>query len=521
MPSELIRGERAATATSLGGQLAALWSRQPWRRRFFAAAMLVALGAAVGWVVLSARPAPWVAIVTAHHEDEGRECVIALQRDGIATRRRGREIEVAPREVERARGVLAAAGLPDAGAGLRAFQDAPLMQSGFAEQVTYQRALQDELARSIKSLAPIDGARVHLALGRRSLFKGQEQRPSASVAVHIRPGQPLTAAQIQGIARLVANSVDGLRTEDVAVIDQRGASLEGEDDAAAQSELEQRVAAKVRDLLERVVGGARVAVAVSAELEPRGADDTVAEEARGEASPEATLGISSERASTASAAPTTGPAAPPRAGGAEASAPTTAAPRAAPERTGRPAARVRRLLLAVAIDARRGRDGGLGRPTDAELAQWTRLVRVAAGIDERRGDRLEVAATPFAEPGAVREAQAAAAPRPGPWLELAGAGAAAVFALGLALVAWQRRRHARALRAVEQRLAALMTQRDAAEPAEALDGGGPQAVERAVELIRVDLDASAAVLAAWLNEGTSAAEARPTSSTAAARGTPS
>lgn len=59
--------------------------------------------------------------------------------------------------------------------------------SQFSEQVNYQRALEGELSRTIETIGPVKGARVHLAMPKPSLFVREQKSPSASVTVNLLP----------------------------------------------------------------------------------------------------------------------------------------------------------------------------------------------------------------------------------------------------------------------------------------------------------------------------------------------
>ena len=529
MPTDLMRSERGPGGPALLiQQLLGLWGRQSRGRRLVAVVALGAVVAALGWETLSERAERWQVVVTAHHDEEAHECLATLQRQGIGVRANGREIEVAPGDVRRALEALEAAGLPDAGVGLRSFDDGGLLASGFAEQVSYKRALQDELARSIKGLAPVDSARVHLAMGHRSLFRDRDQRPSASVALRLRPGQPLSTAQVRGIQQLVVGSVEGLRAEEVAVIDHLGNVLDGERSLAggSQVELEQAVAGKVRGILERVVGAGKVVVVVSADVDlrkveetaeifdgPRAAGAAVVGEPGAAAAPAASGGRVEEPRAVApsTAAPETTAAAPLATPAAALGDARLASPSHVVTETRLPGARLARLHLAVVVDYGRGADGGKVAPSSAQLAQWKQLARSAAGLDEARGDHLEMQAAPFStlrpEPGLFAPAAMAAHQLVPRWTVVAGA----VMLLAIVVsVSLSRRSLRRRLEEIERRAATLAQELLASERRTAevqaaprtahVDPGRRPAAERVNDIVRRDLDSAALVLAAWLGD---------------------
>ncbi len=94
--------------------------------------------------------------------------------------------------------------------------------SQFSEQVNYQRALEGELSRTIATIGPVKGARVHLAMPKPSLFVREQKSPSASVTVNLLPGRALDEGQISAIVHLVSSAVAGLPPGNVTLVDQGG-----------------------------------------------------------------------------------------------------------------------------------------------------------------------------------------------------------------------------------------------------------------------------------------------------------
>src|SRR5262245_57042779 len=138
----------------------------------------------------------------------------------------GRAVLVPAERLYELRLALASRGLPEGGGvGFELFDRQSLGQTDFLQRLNYQRALQGELGRTIARLGGVESARVHLALPERSLFVGEDRRPSASVVVKLTPGRALSAAQVDGIVHLVAASVEGLAADAVTVVDEGGRML--------------------------------------------------------------------------------------------------------------------------------------------------------------------------------------------------------------------------------------------------------------------------------------------------------
>lgn len=92
--------------------------------------------------------------------------------------------------------------------------------TSFDKQVRYQIALQEELEKSIMTIRGVRNARVHLVLPKYTYYvRGEMAEPRASVLVELEPGVELTKEQVKGIVQLVAGAVEGLKPENVKVID--------------------------------------------------------------------------------------------------------------------------------------------------------------------------------------------------------------------------------------------------------------------------------------------------------------
>jgi flagellar M-ring protein FliF len=152
-------------------------------------------------------------------------------------------------------------------------QDA-LGTTAFLQNVNHLRAVEGELARTIKSLQPVAQARVHLSVPEKELFEQSVRQPSASITLQTK--SRLSAGQVQAIRYLVANAVPDLDPNRISIVDQNGTLLarSGGGAEGLASDLQERQAgieARLRDqittMLERVVGPGKADVRVYAELE--------------------------------------------------------------------------------------------------------------------------------------------------------------------------------------------------------------------------------------------------------------
>jgi len=190
----------------------------------------------------------------------------------------GTAIYVPSEAVYQVRLDMAKEGLPsDSQGGYKIFDDQKIGVSPFVQGVNLRRALQEELAKSIQMLDGVVHARVHIVRSEQTVFTSEAGKTTASVVLRLRPGYKLSGLNVSAIAHLVAGSVEGLRQENVSVIDSQGRLLSGESDnslasgASTVQDYRERVAqnlsAKAEDMLTAVLGPGRATVEVSAEVD--------------------------------------------------------------------------------------------------------------------------------------------------------------------------------------------------------------------------------------------------------------
>jgi len=123
--------------------------------------------------------------------------------------------------------LIASKGLPRTEVqGIDGLKDMPAMTtSQFMEQVRYNNAMEQELARSISQIAGIKNARVHLAAPKQSVFVRDRVPTKASVVITRAPGRTVSSANVSAIIQLVASSVPYLAPENVSVIDNFGSLM--------------------------------------------------------------------------------------------------------------------------------------------------------------------------------------------------------------------------------------------------------------------------------------------------------
>jgi len=182
-------------------------------------------------------------------------------------------------KIHEARMKLAQAGLPAGNAvGYELLdKEAAIGTSQFMENARYQRSLEGELGKTIANVTNVRAARVHLAIPKKSVFVGDERKPSASVLVDLYPGRELEKNQVSAIVQLVASSVPELDSKRVTVVDQKGNLLsddQSDEDmamAARQFEygrkMEDSYIKRINAILEPILGVNRFKVQVSADID--------------------------------------------------------------------------------------------------------------------------------------------------------------------------------------------------------------------------------------------------------------
>src|SRR5690606_11879170 len=248
LPRPVLLGLGAAIVAML--VVAALWMREPEYRTLFSNVEARDGGAIVS--VLNQRNIPY------KFADNGATILVPAE------------------QVYALRLQLAEQGLPRGGSvGFELLDEPKFGASQFSEQITYQRALEGELARSIEALQPVKSARVHLAIPRQSLFVREREAPTASVLLTLYPTRSLSESQVSAIAWLVSSSVPKLNAESVSIVDQDGHLMSAMGGEAGMdstrrnfiNDIEQRTSQRILTLLNPIVGPGNVRAQVSATVD--------------------------------------------------------------------------------------------------------------------------------------------------------------------------------------------------------------------------------------------------------------
>jgi len=264
--------------SKLGQQLIAIWGQLGASQRLSVVAATFVLVAGLVASVLWSSRAEYGLLYGGLSDTEAAKVVAALDDAKVAYKiGSGGAIMVPTDKVYNLRMQLASKGIPQGdGVGFEIFDKPNFGISDFVQRANYLRALQGELARTIGQLDEVKAARVMIVLPENRLLLDKDKHPTASVFVRVRGNSQLQAQTINSIRFLVANSVEGLKPNNVAVVDNLGNVQEISDNESgaglsstqlsARRSLEQYLSKKAQDMLETVLGPGQAIVRVSAEL---------------------------------------------------------------------------------------------------------------------------------------------------------------------------------------------------------------------------------------------------------------
>ncbi|MCR1565887.1 flagellar basal-body MS-ring/collar protein FliF [Mixta sp.] len=418
--------------------------------------LIIAVAAAAAIVValvLWAKTPDYRVLYNNLSNEDGGAIVTQLTQMNIPYRfeENGGALMVPAEKVHELRLRLAQQGLPKGGAvGFELLDKEKFGISQFSEQVNYQRALEGELSRTIETLGPVKGARVHLAMPKPTLFVREQKSPSASVTLLLQPGRALDEGQISAIVHMVSSSVAGLPLGNVTVVDQSGRLLTRSDAAGRDlndaqlkyaTEVESRYQQRIEAILAPIVGNGNVHAQVTAQIDfdareqteeqykPNSDPANAAVRSRQSSSseqlggqyPGGVPGALSNQPAPANSAPIVTPNA--NANNANANnaaanngttASTNSSARAVPSNTHHDdttnyeldrtirhtkmnVGSVKRLSVAVVVNYRADAKGKAVALTDAQLKQIEDLTREAMGYSTDRGDSVNVVNSPFTQ----------------------------------------------------------------------------------------------------------------------------
>ncbi len=240
-------------------------------------------------VLLKWATQPDYAVLTSEIDPADAQAIVEeLQSNNVPYKltQSGRGIMVPRKEVYEWRMKLAAQNLPaSSNLGYELFDRKEIGVSDFVQKLNFRRALEGELSRTIQSMPEVNKARVHLVFPEDRLFKEDQQQATASIFLSLRGRRGLNESQVLGISRMVAGSAEGLRPENVTIVDEHGNILSKNDSidsvsglTDSQLQIRRRVESylehKAQSMLDRVLGPGNTIIRVTADLDFRRVEKT-------------------------------------------------------------------------------------------------------------------------------------------------------------------------------------------------------------------------------------------------------
>lgn len=331
------------------------------------------------------------------------------------------------------------------GVGFELFDKTNYGMTEFMQNINYKRAIQGELSRTINQMPEVKASRVHIAIPEKTLFTDREKDVTASVFLKLRGGKALSKEQVAGIVHLVSGSIEGLKTDNVTVVDSFGKILYKAGSAGTavalsgqqfelQKSVERTIEESVQSMLDRFIPANKSIIRANVELNLR-----KVEKMEEEFDPNKRVPASERKSREKTLNRTAGPAGVPGvasnvpnaagrnqgAASAVADSQTTGMRGSESEREEsqvtyevsktvkrivEPFGDIKRLSVAIVLDGKyekvKGQNGEelkYSPRSQKELTDIKGIVARAVGIDEARGDKIEVLNVPFETEGLADE----------------------------------------------------------------------------------------------------------------------
>ncbi|MCX6079922.1 MAG: flagellar basal-body MS-ring/collar protein FliF [Chloroflexi bacterium] len=263
-------------------QFSSFWKRQHPTRQITIVALVLTVFILVPVLVSWATAPSYVIAYSGLSEADASQIVLKMDDNSIPYQIKNNGTILVPSEqVYTTRLLMAREGLPKSSTvGYELFSGNTLGMTEFSQKVNYQRALEGELERTIGSLSVVKAVRVHVVTPAKTLLSSDQTATTASVTLQIAPGQSMDATQVRAITHLVASSVEGLKPENVVVVDSEGNMLaDGTGtvgDPAMSTKTSQRTAEqeyalelqkRVQALLDKILGPNKSIVQATVEMD--------------------------------------------------------------------------------------------------------------------------------------------------------------------------------------------------------------------------------------------------------------
>lgn len=273
-----------------GGQAGAFWQSLSMARKLTLAGVITLVFVAIGSLMFMKSDTPHEYIFTDVSTEDTQAILNEFRRLNITDYEvDSKGIKVPTPRAAELRMQLAQEGLPSHGVvGWEKFDSQDFTRTEFEQNIHRLRAIQGEISRTITAIEGISSARVHIVTPKQSLFVEEQKEPTAAIYIRTKRGAKLNDRQIKGIQHLVCRSVEGLKPNNVTIIDQEGQMLtkvESEDFASKMTKemqtykqsVERDLEAKIRSLVGRVAGAERVEAKVDVAVDFTQEEQTISE----------------------------------------------------------------------------------------------------------------------------------------------------------------------------------------------------------------------------------------------------
>ena len=318
----------------------------------------------------------------------------------------GKTIQVPQDQVYKLRLKLASKGLPNSGViGYELFDNNNLGMSNFMQKLNYKRALEGELAKTLSEMSGVKSARVQIVIPEKSVFKDEQKKPTASVALQLTGNSDLSANSVKAVQHLVASSIEGMNPNDVTVLDTQGHLLSRQEDDSPlpysgskqyemKRNIEKYLAHKAQSILDNVLGYGSAVVKVNADLDFKRVERTLESY-----DPDSQVAISEQVIKSNNAGKSVG----------DTSAASTQNTitnyelSKTIEKVMEGAGNIKRITVAIVVNGEKktiqAEDGTnkteiQPRP-DSELQKLKNIVLTAVGYDATRNDQVSIVSIPF------------------------------------------------------------------------------------------------------------------------------
>src|SRR3954464_15250303 len=221
---------------------------------------------AIAFIMLKVATAPSVSLSASGLDPaQTGKITAALDEQGIGyeLRNNGTALAVQKASMAQARIALAAQGVEATGGGnqpgYELLDQSKLGASQFQQQVTYQRALEGEIARTLSGVEGVSSPTVQIVMPQDDLF--QDEATPATAAIQLgNASDTLMPGAVRGMAQTAASSVKGLKAENVTITDSTGAILWPNDESggstgsSSKASAEARYARQLENSINRLLG---------------------------------------------------------------------------------------------------------------------------------------------------------------------------------------------------------------------------------------------------------------------------